>query len=145
MKKVVIANDHGGVELAQKFCDYLIANGFSVNHLGVTDSSVSVDYPDMAIKAVKEFQKGGYEFGILVCGTGIGISIAANKHKGIVCALPQNIYAATMAREHNGANFIAFGGRIEYPESPLDMLKAFISTLPSTEERHVKRRAFLFK
>ena len=144
MSKIVIANDHGGVELAKKFSEHLKSKGHNVNWLGVFDSTVSVDYPDMAKKCTQEFKSGNYDFGILVCGTGIGISIAANKEKGIVCALPQNIYASKMAREHNGANFIAFGGRIDYPEDPLKMLDEFLSTQPSIEERHVKRRKALF-
>ena len=88
----------------------------------------SVDYPDMAQKAVEEFRKGDYEFGVLLCGTGIGISISANKMNGVRCALPQNCYAATMAKQHNNANFIAFGGRIEYGEDPISILDAFISS-----------------
>lgn len=143
--KVVLANDHGGVELALRFKKHMISRGISVEHLGVDDEKTSVDYTDMAIKAVEEYKKGGYDFGVLICGTGIGISIAANKHKGIVCALPQNIYAATMTREHNGANFVAFGGRIDYSDDPIKMLDAFLDTPESSEERHVRRRAFLFK
>ena len=70
--------------------------------------------------------QGGYEFGIVCCGTGIGISISANKINGIRCALPQNSFAARMAKQHNNANFIAFGGRIDYQDDVLDMLDAFI-------------------
>ena len=83
-------------------------------------------YEGGAEKAVLEYRKGGYDFGILCCGTGIGISISANKMKGIRCALPQNAYAAKMCRCHNDANFIAFGGRIEYPEPVTDILDAYI-------------------
>lgn len=97
----------------------------------------------MAKVACDEFNKGGYEFGVLCCGTGIGISISANKIHGICCALPQNCFAAKMAKEHNAANFIAFGGRIDYPEPVLDMLDAYIDASISMEERHVKRRAEL--
>ncbi len=124
-KKVVIANDQGAVELARQLAGHLESRGYTVNHLGIFTEE-SIDYPDMAEKGTTEFLKGGYEFGILCCGTGIGISISANKVHGIRCALPQNIFAATMAKEHNDANFIAFGGRIDYPESPTAMLDAFI-------------------
>lgn len=140
MKKVVIANDHGAVELVQQLKDYLESNGYSVNWLG-TKTSESVDYPDMAEKACREYLRGGYEFGIVCCGTGIGISMAANKIKGIRCALVQNCYAAKMTKEHNNANFIAFGGRIDYPEKPVDMLKAYIEAEVSSEERHKNRVA----
>ena len=125
MEKVVLANDHGAVDLAAAIRKHLESRGFEVCHLGVFTEE-SVDYPDMAQKAVEEFRKGGYAFGVLCCGTGIGISVAANKMKGIRCALPQNIFAARMCREHNDANFIAFGGRIDYPEPPLAMLDAYI-------------------
>ncbi len=114
--------------------------GYEVNYLGIGEP-VSVDYPDMAKAACEEFKKGGYEFGIVCCGTGIGVSICANKIKGIRCALPQNCFAAKMAKEHNDCNFIAFGGRIEYQEPVLEMLKAYIETQVSKEERHAKRRA----
>ena len=127
MKKIVMANDHGAVDLALKMKAHLEKKGFEVNHLGTIDTA-SVDYPDMAQKAVEEFRKGDYEFGVLLCGTGIGISISANKMNGVRCALPQNCYAATMAKQHNNANFIAFGGRIEYGEDPISILDAFISS-----------------
>lgn len=139
MKKAVVANDQGAVELASSIVSYLKENGYEVNYLGVGEP-VSVDYPDMAKAACEEFKKGGYEFGVLCCGTGIGISICANKIDGIRCALPQNCYAARMCKEHNDANFIAFGGRIDYQEPVLAMLKAYMDTQVSMDERHVRRR-----
>lgn len=137
MSKVVVANDHGAIELTLSIVAHLEERGFEVNHLGVT-SPDSVDYPDMATKACGEYLAGGYDFGIVCCGTGIGISISANKVDGIRCALPQNIFAATMAKEHNNANFIAFGGRIEYSENVLDMVDAFIDS-SFQGGRHQKR------
>ncbi len=140
MKKVVIANDQGAVELTASIIEYLKNQGYEVNYLGIGEP-VSVDYPDMAKKACEEFKKGGYEFGIVCCGTGIGVSICANKIKGIRCALPQNCFAAKMAKEHNDCNFIAFGGRITYQEPVLDMLKSYMEAQVSKEERHARRRA----
>ncbi len=140
MSKVVVANDHGAVELTARIVDYLRQRGFEVNYLGTAENR-SVDYPDMAELACTEFKKGGYEFGVLCCGTGIGISISANKIKGIRCALPQNCFAAKMAKEHNAANFIAFGGRIDYPEDVLDMVAAYVDAEISQDERHARRRA----
>ena len=128
MSKVVIANDHGAVELAKQLAAHLTGQGYEVNHLGVFDGN-SVDYPDMAALACTEYLRGGYEFGVLCCGTGIGISISANKIEGIRCALPQNIFAATMAKAHNNVNFIAFGGRIEYQEPVTAMLDAYSQNL----------------
>lgn len=137
MKKVVVANDHGAVELTVQIVEHLKQRGFEVNHLGV-HSSDSVDYPDMAAMACGEYLAGGYEFGIVCCGTGIGISISANKIDGIRCALPQNIFASQMAKSHNNANFIAFGGRIDYPEPVLQMLDAYIDS-PFEGGRHATR------
>ncbi len=135
--KIVLANDHGAVKLSKKIKEHLETKGYEVNHLGVTEEK-SVDYPDMAKLACEEYLKGGYEFGIVCCGTGIGISISANKIDGIRCALPQNIFAAQMAKQHNNVNFIAFGGRIDYPENPLDMLDAFIDE-KFAGDRHQRR------
>lgn len=127
MSRIVIGNDHGAVELKKKVVAWLTSQGHEVVDTGVQNDE-SVDYPDMAYKACTLYLQGGYDFGILLCGTGIGISIAANKINGIRCALPQNIFAAKMAREHNNANFIAFGGRISYTESVEDMLSAFMQS-----------------
>ena len=123
--KVVMANDHGAVELAARLRKHLEDRGIEVMYLG-TESTESVDYPDKAEECVNEFRKGGYEFGVLLCGTGIGISISANKMAGIRCALPQTRYSAEMTKRHNDANFIAFGGRVEYSEKPEEILDAFI-------------------
>lgn len=125
--KIILANDHGAIELKQKIQNYLEGLGHTITNLGV-DQAESVDYPDQAEMACTEFKKGGYDFGILFCGTGIGISIAANKISGIRAALPQNKFAARMAKEHNNANFLAFGGRIEYGEPVEEMIAEFIKT-----------------
>jgi ribose 5-phosphate isomerase B len=86
-----------------------------------------VDYPDIARMAVQEFKQGGFDFGILLCGTGIGISIAANRQPGIRCALVHDSFTALMAKEHNNANFIALGGRVQYRERPEDLLEVFMN------------------
>lgn len=143
-KKVVIANDHGAVDLVKKFVVHLQNRGYEVNWIG-TKTDDAVDYPDMALKACKEFKKGGYEFGMVCCGTGVGITMVANKIHGIKCALPQNCFAAAKTKEHNNANFIAFGGRIDYPEDPIKMLDAFIDAVPSSDERHLRRLAKMKK
>lgn len=134
---IIIANDHGAIELKFEIVKHLEANGHTVNNMGV-DKADSVDYPDIAEKACTEFKKGGYDFGIVCCGTGIGISISANKVEGIRCALPQNIFAAEMAKAHNNAQFVAFGGRIDYPDSVLDMVDKFMET-EFEGDRHLRR------
>lgn len=116
------------------------SRGHTVTDLGVGVGG-NADYPDKAIEACNEFLSGGYDFGILCCGTGIGVSITANKVRGIRCALPQNSYAAAMAREHNNCQFIAFGGRIQYPEPPVDMLRAFLEAEYGGTDRHIRRVA----
>ena len=124
-RKVVIANDHGAVELKDEIKKHLESRGYEVNDLGVAPEEAA-DYPDKAEEACLEYLKGGYEFGVVCCGTGIGISISANKVKGIRCALVQNCFAAEMTRKHNDSNFIAFGGRIDYPDKVTDMVDAYV-------------------
>jgi ribose 5-phosphate isomerase B len=125
--RIVIANDHGAVALKKELSAWLKDQGHEVVNLGV-DVEDRVDYPDMAVAACSEFKKGGYDFGILLCGTGIGISMAANKIDGIRCALVWDRFTATMAREHNDANFLAMGGRNEYGEKPAEILAAFMNS-----------------
>lgn len=125
MAKVVVANDHGAIELAAKMVNHLKDRGYEVVYLG-TDKNESVDYPDKAKEACEEYLKGGYEFGIVLCGTGIGISISANKIKGIRCSLLTDCYSAEMTKRHNNPNFIAFGGRVDYKDDPIKMLDSFI-------------------
>jgi len=139
--KIVIANDHGAVALKFKLVQWLKDQGHEVVNLGV-DAEDRVDYPDQAGLAVREFEKGGYDFGIVCCGTGIGISIAANKYKGIRCALVHDSYTARMAKEHNNANFVAFGGRVEYAEPVEHVLDVFM-TANFEGGRHATRVAKL--
>jgi ribose 5-phosphate isomerase B len=137
--RVVMACDHGGLDRKNELKAWLLNERYEVNDLGVHDEK-SVDYPDRAELACREFlNDGGYAFGVLLCGTGIGISISANKIPGIRCGLPQDIFAARMAREHNNCQFIAFGGRIDYKESITEMLRAFCEASFAEEERHVRR------
>lgn len=123
---IVIANDHGAVELKKRLLLWLTKKGHGVKNLGV-DTEDRVDYPDIAALAVREYLRGGYDFGILLCGTGIGVSIAANRHKGIRCALVHDGFTALMAKEHNNANFIAMGGRVQYKEKPEAILEVFMN------------------
>lgn len=122
--RIVIANDHGAVDRKKEIVAWLQAKGHEVLNLGV-DVEERVDYPDKAREAVEAWRSGGQDLGILLCGTGIGISIAANKLDGVRCALVHDSYTARMAREHNDANFLAVGGRVELRESVGDILSAF--------------------
>ncbi len=123
---VVIGSDHGGFELKQVLTAHLKSKGIEVLDVGCYDTD-SVDYPDIAEKAAKELLSGGYEFGILVCGTGIGISIAANKIKGIRCAVVANEYCAEMTKRHNNANMLSFGGRVIGPDLAKNILDAYLN------------------
>lgn len=136
-KRVVIANDHGAIKLKDKIVKYLENRGYSIKNIGVNDGE-SADYPDKAVEACNEYLSGDYEFGILCCGTGIGISITANKVPGIRCALLHDLYTAEMAKNHNNANFISFGGRLEYKDSIEKMIDIFIDT-EFGGDRHQRR------
>ncbi|MBN2875750.1 MAG: RpiB/LacA/LacB family sugar-phosphate isomerase [Spirochaetales bacterium] len=134
---IVIANDHGAVALKTSIMEELRARGHTVENLGV-DSADSVDYPDMAKLAADRFLAGGFDFGIVCCGTGIGISIAANKVPGIRCALVHDLFTAEMSKAHNDANFLAFGGRVSYATPVIDMIEKYMAT--SFEgDRHARR------
>lgn len=124
--KVVIGADHGGFELKEVLSGYLKEKGFDVLDVGVYDTN-SVDYPDIAEKACREITEKNVDFGVLVCGTGIGISISANKIKGIRCALVSNEYSAEMTKRHNDANVLAFGGRVLGPDLAKNILDAYLS------------------
>ncbi|HSV56106.1 MAG TPA: RpiB/LacA/LacB family sugar-phosphate isomerase [Magnetospirillaceae bacterium] len=125
--RILIANDHGALDLKRRIASHLTARGHEIIDLG-TGSEKSVDYSDKGFEAAREFLKGGYDLGIVLCGTGIGISIAANRHRGIRCALVHDLYTAGMARAHNNANFLAFGGRVEYKIPVEDILDRFLES-----------------
>jgi len=137
MKKIVISCDHGAVDLKHEIISFLQKKNYEVTELGAKNAD-AVDYPDVALAACNEFKKGGYEFGILLCGTGIGVTMAANKVKGIRCALISDLFTAEMAKAHNDANFIAFGGRIKYPAPVSEMIDKFMSTT-FAGDRHARR------
>lgn len=123
--KIAIAADHGGVELKEA-----LKKKFS--SLGLTDLGThgndSVDYPDFGAALARKVAAGEFERGILICGSGIGISIAANKIKGIRAALCHNAYTAEMARKHNDANVIAMGGRVVDEKTAAEMVEIFLNT-----------------
>jgi ribose 5-phosphate isomerase B len=137
MKNIIIASDHGAVTLKNEIISFLKTKNCEIKDMGV-NSEESVDYPDVAVSACEEFKKGGYDFGILLCGTGIGMSITANKINGIRCALVHDLFTATMAREHNDANFIAFGGRIKYSVPVIKMIERFMDST-FAGDRHSRR------
>ena len=112
---IAIGSDHGGFELKNEIKKHLESRGFEVKDFGAYTKD-SVDYPDIAEAVCKPVANGEFEFGVLVCGTGIGISIAANKIDGIRAALCADVYSAAMCRRHNNANILCLGGRVTGPE-----------------------------
>ena len=126
--KITIGSDHGAVELKEEVKKVLAEfDGISVKDIG-TFGKESVDYPDIAEKVCAEVVSGAADRGIVLCGTGIGISISANKIKGIRCALCNEIYSAKMSREHNNANVLAMGGRVIGSEVAGQIVRTWITT-----------------
>ncbi|MBQ7677402.1 MAG: ribose 5-phosphate isomerase B [Lachnospiraceae bacterium] len=132
--------DHGGYELMQEVKRHLEERGLTYMDFG-TDSAASVDYPVYAHAVAESIQKGECDRGILICGTGIGISIAANKHKGIRAALCHDVFSAEATRLHNDANILAMGGRVIGGGHALRVVDAFLDTPFSEDERHKRRIA----
>lgn len=135
--KIALGADHGGFELKEKVKTHLIKNGYEVLDLG-TNSCDSVDYPEFGHAVGNVVAEKKAEFGIVICGTGIGISIAANKVAGIRAALCTNTTMARLTREHNNANILAMGGRIIGDVLALEMVDVFLTT-EFQGGRHEKR------
>lgn len=135
---IALGCDHGGYPLMKEIIKYLDENGIAYQNFG-TFSEESVDYPAYAKQVAHAVAEGRCEKGILVCGTGIGISIAANKVKGIRAALCGDVFSAKATREHNDANILAMGARVTGPGLALEILKAFLETPFSNDERHIRR------
>ncbi len=134
--KIALASDHAGYPLKEEIRSYLEEHKVNFTDFG-TYSTDSVDYPDFARRAARAVLEEGFDFAVIMCGTGIGISIAANKVKGIRAAPVTNVELARLAKEHNHANMIAFGGRQTTKEEAIAMLEAYMKATP--EERHQKR------
>ncbi len=135
--KVGIANDHRGYKLKEYLKLELTKLGYEVVDYG-TNSTDSVDYPDYAFKLSTNVVNKNVDFGVAICGSGIGISIACNKVKGIRCAKVSNIEEAKYTREDNDSNIVAFGEKILEQEA-LEIVKTFITTPFSNLEKHIRR------
>ena len=134
--KLFIGADHRGKELENNLFQSLKEAGIDVEMSSIKNNEED-DYPDFAFDVCKNVLKEEGNLGILICGNGIGISIAANKVKGIRCARVVNEEDAHHAKNHNGANVIAFGGISK--EEALNIIKTFLNTKSATEERHIRR------
>lgn len=135
---IALGCDHGGFELKQEIIKYLEEKKIPYKDFGC-DSTQSVDYPIYARKVGRAIQSGECEKGILICGTGIGISIAANKMKGIRAALCTDCFSAEATRQHNDANILALGGRVVGPGLAVKIVDTFLHTEFSHDERHQRR------
>src|SRR5690554_4037024 len=135
--KIVIASDHGGYLLKEHIKKYLEDNKYDIKDFG-THSLESVDYPDFAQEVAEAVAQGQYDRGILICGTGLGISIAANKVRGIRAAVVSESFSAKMSRLHNNANILALGGRVVGPDLATEIVEVWINT-PFEGGRHERR------
>ncbi|MED3757757.1 ribose 5-phosphate isomerase B [Peribacillus frigoritolerans] len=135
--KVVIASDHGGINIRKEIISLLEEMNIEYEDLGC-ECSTSVDYPDYALPLAEKVAKGEVDRGILICGTGIGMSIAANKVKGIRCALVHDMFSAKATREHNDTNILAMGERVIGPGLAREIAKIWLTT-PFDGGRHKNR------
>jgi RpiB/LacA/LacB family sugar-phosphate isomerase len=137
---VLIASDHAGVAVKSDVTGFLRSLGHEVRDLGPLTPQ-SVDYPDFAHRLADGIAQNDGDWGVLVCGTGIGMSIAANKVSGVRAALANDPYSARLAREHNDANVLVFGARVIGPEMIKEVVKAFADNdfTPGDDGRHERR------
>jgi len=136
--KIAIGSDHGGFRLKEEIVKVIEKLGHEVTDYGCTCDD-SVDYPDYASKVCDKVVSGEVDRGILICGTGIGMSIAANKIPGIRCALVHDVFSAKATREHNDTNVLAMGERVIGPGLAAEIVNVWLTTEFSNEERHVNR------
>ena len=141
-KSIAVAADHAGFDLKSKLVDDLRSAGYEVSDLGTHDATTSVDYPDFGAAVAEAVASGAADKGVVVCGTGIGISIAANRHPGVRAALCHDETSARLCREHNDANVLALGARLIGEVVAKDCLHTFLNT-EFAGDRHSRRVAKL--
>ena len=140
--KIALACDHGGLELKLKIKEHLIERGFEVEDFG-THTTDSCDYPDYAAPAARAVAEGRCDRGVLVCTTGVGMSVTANKIPGIRCALLSDLMSARLTREHNDSNIVALGQGVVGEKLALEIVDTFLATPFSNGDRHIRRIAKL--
>ena len=139
--KIVIGADHGGFPLNQRVIEELRGAGHEIEDLGTHDGTRPDDYPDYAIALGRAIQTGSAAIGILICGSGVGACVAANKLRGIRAALCADTYSAHQSREHDDCNVLCLGARVIGPELAMEIVRAFVAARFTGEERHVRRLA----
>lgn len=138
--KIAIGNDHAGVDLKREVVAALKQEGMELEDFGTHDTR-SVDYPDIAKPVAEAVAMGSFDRGILICGTGIGMSITANKVKGVRAALCHDTFSARATREHNDSNLLCMGARVVGPGVALDVVRTWLAVDFSGDERHLRRIA----
>lgn len=136
--KIALASDHGGFQLKEKIKKYLEEQNYEYEDFG-TNNEESVDYSDFASKVTESILAGNNDRGILICGTGIGMSIAANKVPGIRATLCHDEYTAKMSREHNDSNILVLGGRVLDKTKAKSIVDVWLKTEFTDEDRHARR------
>ncbi len=142
MKNVYIACDHAALDLKKELIAFIGTLGFSVTDLG-PDTADSVDYPEYAGKVAKAVQADKNALGVLICGTGIGMSLAANKYRGIRAAAVSEVFSARMSRVHNNANIVCIGARVIGSETAKMIVEAFLTAEFEAGGRHERRVAMI--
>ena len=139
--RIAIGADHGGFPLNERVIEELRAAGHEITDFGTHDGSRSDDYPDYALKVGHAIQSGAAEIGVLICGSGVGASVAANKLTGIRAALCGDTYSAHQSREHDDCNVLCLGARVTGAELASEIVRAFVGARFTGEERHRRRLA----
>ncbi len=139
--RIAIGADHGGFPLNERVIAELSAAGHDITDFGTHDGSQPDDYPDYALKVAQAVQSRQAEIGILICGSGVGASVAANKLRGVRAALCGDTYSAHQSREHDDCNVLCLGARVVGVELALDVVRAFVAARFTGEERHRRRLA----
>jgi ribose 5-phosphate isomerase B len=140
--KLIFGSDHAGYGLRTQLAEQAELDGHQVSQVGAMSES-SYDYPDAAEELVPRILNGDFELGVLICGSGTGICIAANRHKGIRAANCCSVESAELARQHNHANVLCLGARLVTFESAVAMMRAFLAAEPDPNSRHLRRIAKL--
>jgi ribose 5-phosphate isomerase B len=139
--KIAVGADHGGFPLNQRVIAELRGAGHEIEDFGTHDGTRPDDYPDYAIAVGRAIQTGKVEIGILICGSGVGACVAANKLHGVRAALCSDTYSAHQSREHDDCNVLCLGARVIGPELAMELVRSFVAARFTGEERHVRRLA----
>ncbi|MCM3900807.1 MAG: ribose 5-phosphate isomerase B [Pyrinomonadaceae bacterium] len=137
--RIAVGADHGGHPLNERVIEELRAAGHEITDFGTHDGSQPDDYPDYALKVGQDVQSGAVEIGILICGSGVGAAVAANKLKGVRAALCGDTYSAHQSREHDDCNVLCLGARVIGVELAMEIARAFVAARFTGEERHRRR------